>query len=368
MTLKECAARRDLAPERGEFVCLHPKVHSPAQRVTAPICQICRYSDSPPAELRPFPTIELGMALATLGLRLDRQGTCFHLGKELRQEECATCAGRVRIKYYRCEHAAHDETNFNQCRQCPDFEPSLRKGNVRDWAIGVVTAPRSTPTLEGTLQSLAAAGWSEPWLFAEPGSEIPAGFFHLKRSDRGTTLGLWPNWFLGLSELVLRFPSADAYLMCEDDILLTAGLRTWLEQELWPENRLGVVSLFCPGAYRRAAPGWHEVNEGWGLAGAQAFVFPPQAARMLLAHPLALHHRRRGGRSGLFDTDSVVGLWAQLSGLKAITHTPSLVQHVGDSSTSNHGSTDSPFRSASDFLSGTPKLPIGVATTLGEGH
>ena len=53
----------------------------------------------------------------------------------------------------------------------PDFVGDLR-ANFR-WSIGVTTAPRRVATLGRALESLAAAGWDEARLFAEPGSELP---------------------------------------------------------------------------------------------------------------------------------------------------------------------------------------------------
>ena len=51
-------------------------------------------------------------------------------------------------------------------------------------------------------------------------------------SQRPRELGAFPNWYLSLTELVMQDPSADAYFMCQDDILLSAGLRAYLETHL----------------------------------------------------------------------------------------------------------------------------------------
>lgn len=349
MNLPKCTARRELNSDRGDFVCLHPNVEALAQRVTASICRACQFAGTTPSRLREFPTVELGMTLATLGAVVKRDGLCFHLGEFLREEECATCSGRVRIKHYQCNSPAHAETTVAQCGQCPDYEPRLRRSAVRNWAVGVVTAPREEPTLATTLQSLRDAGWPVPRLFVEPETELPSEAVDLPVSLRSERLGLWPNWLLGLTELVLRHPDADAYLMVEDDVLFRRGLRRWLEERLWPLERIGVVSLFCPKTYASDVHGWKEVKEGWGFAGAQALIFPPPSARLLLGDPLVLHHRRRGPRQGNYDTDAVVGLWAELSKLPVLVHSPSLVQHVGNASTSGHGRADGPYRSAVDF-------------------
>jgi hypothetical protein len=53
---------------------------------------------------------------------------CRHLGEAIRQEECPTCTGRVRLKVFAC--ALHDActthkalTNVACCADCLDYQP-----------------------------------------------------------------------------------------------------------------------------------------------------------------------------------------------------------------------------------------------------
>jgi hypothetical protein len=155
---------------------------------------------------------------------------------------------------------------------------------------------------------------------------------------------------VGLAELVQREPYADAYFMCEDDVVFCRNLRPWLERELWPEPRLGVVSLFSAAIHPLAQMGWNRVDAGPALAGAQAYIFPNSAARHLLQHPLPVNHRRRGYHKGLADNDAVVGLWAKLADLPVFLHQPSLAQHIGETSALGHGTLASDARKASCFI------------------
>lgn len=222
---------------------------------------------------------------------------------------------------------------------------------VRTWAVGMTTAPRRTPTLGRTLESLAHAGWDRPRLFAEPGVAIPERFSGLPVTWRDETLGAFPNWLLGLAELVLRTPEADAYLLCQDDVLFSAGLRGYLERTLWPDARAGVVSLHCPSHLSPGRPsGYHALDLGWSAWGAQAYVFPSASALALLADPLPLLHRRCGPRGGLKNVDSLVGLWCRRRGRPYYVHVPSLAQHVGETSTLWAGATTQGRRRASDFV------------------
>ena len=232
---------------------------------------------------------------------------------------------------------------------------------VRTWSVGVTTAPRRKPTLAVTLASLARAGWDRPRLFAEPGAEVPAAFSGLPVSRRDETLGAFPNWLLGLAELVLRDPAADAYLMAQDDVLFSAGLRGYLERTLWPDARCGVVSVHCPSHLSAGLGlGYHALDLGWDAWGAQGYVFSNPSARALLADPLPVLHRRHGPREGLRNVDSLVGLWCRLRGRAYCVHVPSLAQHVGEASTLWPGATTFGRRRAGDFAADVAALPAAA--------
>lgn len=232
---------------------------------------------------------------------------------------------------------------------------------VNHWAVGVTTAPRRKPTLERTLRSLARAGWDRPRLFAEPRTEISSEFENLPITRRDQVLGAFPNWFLALAELVMRQPQAIAYLLCQDDVLFSVGLRSYLEQTLWPDPRAGVISIHCPSHLSRGkSPGYHGLDLGWSAWGAQAYVFSPCAARTFLADPLPLLHRRSGPREGTRNIDSLVGLWCRLRDRPYYIHVPSLAQHIGDTSTLWPGATTRGRRRASDFIDDLDHLQIAA--------
>jgi hypothetical protein len=139
--------------------------------------------------------------------------------------------------------------------------------------------------------------------------------------------------------------------MLQDDVLLTANLRDYLERTLWPRPTVGVVSLYTPSHYSAGKTfGYHEQPCGWNAWGALAYVFPNPAARALLADPLIIEHRRRGPADGLRNIDSVVGLWRQRRNLPYIVHVPSLAQHIGDTSTLWPQATTAGQRRADTFV------------------
>lgn len=231
--------------------------------------------------------------------------------------------------------------------------PAERHGAwVRNWAVGVTTAPRQVPTLDRCLDSLADAGWDRPRLFVDGPVDIPERFASLPRTSREPRVGAWPSYFLALSELLMREPRADAYLLVQDDAIFAAGLgvRDYLEQVLWPGRRPGVVSLFCSRAYTQATPGWVPMRKHWVL-GALAFVFARELAVEFIADLEVVRHRTSRERDGLAGIDWCVGRWSLRRGFPVYFPTPSLVQHIGDTSTIGPGQRALGNRRASWFAS-----------------
>ncbi|MES2789464.1 MAG: hypothetical protein V4719_07570 [Planctomycetota bacterium] len=221
----------------------------------------------------------------------------------------------------------------------------------------MTTAPRRIPTLAESLASVAAAGWSSLRLFAEPGSLIPKEWSHLPVSWRDQVLGAYPNWLMGLQELYLRQPHADAYLMFQDDLLMAADTRRYLEYALWPNPEAGIVSLYCPSHHGNAADaGFHRLDPGWGAWGALAYVFTPESLLGLLSDYRVQCHRRYGRANGLKNIDSVAGEWCLRTGRPYYVHVPSLLQHTGSASTLYTRANASGRRRANDPLSQAPQF------------
>lgn len=203
------------------------------------------------------------------------------------------------------------------------------------WAVGMTTAPRRIPTLERSLASVANAGWSQVRLFAEPNTDLKNRSEHAI-TQRDYVLGAFPNFYLGLSELFLRDPHAQAYLMFQDDVEIAAGARKYLERVLWPQptEQCGIVSLYCPSHHlSNGHAGFQIESAGWDTWGALAYVFSPTSVIAFLTDAHVICHRRRGPADGLKNVDSVAGKWCSRTGWNYYVHTPSLVQHTGRTST-----------------------------------
>lgn len=196
-------------------------------------------------------------------------------------------------------------------------------------AAAVLTAPRPRSTLGRTLASLAAAGWDE-------------ALVHEDRAGAGQLRA----YMTALGRLVEHAPRADAYLVVEDDVVFCRGLRRYLDATLWPGPvaQIALCSPYCPRAYRQTRPGWDDTQSGRGLylAGSQAWVFPPAAARAILAEVAP--------RKSIYYSDREIGRWAKATGRKVWYHTPSLAQHIAvdNSALGNDGVSD--IRLADDFI------------------
>jgi len=201
---------------------------------------------------------------------------------------------------------------------------------IRNWAVGVLTAPRPVPTLERTLSSLRRAGWPDVLVWRNEG--LPPG--------EGNTSA----WRDRLAFLLRKVPDADAYLLSEDDVVYCLDLRHYLQRALWPEDpdKIALCGVFTPEAYAYEEAGWHQQNRGYYLVAAQAWVMPPAAARAVLADLASIHTH--------YGVDRVVGEWAADTNRNVWFHSPSLAQHIGVGNSALGDTLEGPLRTACDFI------------------
>jgi len=234
----------------------------------------------------------------------------------------------------------------------PPFQPVT-------WEVGVTTCPRIRPTLLRTLESLTETGWPRARLFVDGKNEQcqgPLATIQLplnKRypiTDRGDWIGAVSNFTLGLAELYHRNPHADAYLMLQDDVIHTPGVRQWFEQTGFPSGA-SVCSWYCSSKYNSEQPGWFCPPPEKNLIGALTVAFTNESARNFIADKFV--HEYRAGKNcppaiksgGTKHVDSLIGVWGR-QGHKVFCHSPSLAQHIGDTSTMHRGVTNSGQRLA----------------------
>jgi hypothetical protein len=242
--------------------------------------------------------------------------------------------------------------------------PTVRCGSaVSSWAVGVTTSPRKEPTLDRCLHSLIRAGWERPRLFVDGGTQLVDGQTDLPVTYREEKVGAWSNFYLALLELLMRQPDADAYLLVQDDALFYDGqnVREYLESSLWPDSDVAAVSLYCPQPYTRRQPGWYALDGLW-VWGAQAFVFSNSAARQFAVDQQVFEHRWAGWRTDA-QIDVLIGNWARRLGRRVHYPVPSLVQHIGQTSTLWPAGRTTGKRRASWFLGAGSPSPDSLPET-----
>jgi hypothetical protein len=276
---------------------------------------------------------------------------CGYRGAPIEPTVPAEASGTDPEVVYVCHHPKRETTTEENCRRCRDWAelpgpaappleqllplpPVRRGGRIGTWAVGVTTAPRRQETLSWCLDSLSRAGWSSPRLFIDSGADVHPRHSHLPVTLRSPGLGAWPNYYLSLAELMMREPAADAYLMVQDDSIFydREDLSAYLQAALWPDEPVAAVSLYCPQVYTQPEAGWHRRADLW-VYGALAFLFPRESAKRFIADRTVLEHRWSQRNEGRAQIDLTIGQWAQRSDLPIYYPTPSLVQHIGDTST-----------------------------------
>jgi hypothetical protein len=213
--------------------------------------------------------------------------------------------------------------------------PRLRTGpRVGTWAIGVTTSPRIHPTLDECLDSIIQAGWARPQLFIDGPVRIADRHASLPTTYRTERVGAWPNYYLALAELMLRQPRADAFAVVQDDAVFYhhESLTRYLERVLWPSREPCLVSLYSCADDQARHNGWHP-NHGLAVSGPVTLLFPAVIAKAFLTDFAVLERRWHPDEKVATTLGDLITTWANRQGIATWFPTPSLVRHIGDTST-----------------------------------
>jgi len=316
--LQPCQSRRDLRPDQDQYFCAHPRVFSRGNVVTSHFCRGCILRTKPPKQFRPFMPPPA----------MVHKGLCFYLGEQRGLRKCESCRGEVKLKVFGCRHPLHEETTVNDCKHCGDYEPRLAPGGISSWAVGVVAGADQGQTLPRCLAGLAAAGWDSPHVFLDREVELPSEFAHLPTTRCSIQLAAWPGWFLGLSELIVQQPTADAYLLLPGDVALCRNLRAFLQHDLWPAEAVGAVALDAAASREGETDTPQIIQVDVPLQDATTYILPSAAARSLLSVAAAANHRRWGNYQNLLSIDQLLRSWSQHTELPLFAYTRALARHV----------------------------------------
>ncbi|WP_156514388.1 hypothetical protein [Planctomyces sp. SH-PL14] len=201
------------------------------------------------------------------------------------------------------------------------------------WFVGIRTAPRQEPTLQRCVASIVAAGWT-PTIFAEPGTDL-SGLEELPIVQRPQRLGVWHNWYDLLKGALTG--TAEQILTFEDDAIMVPGAREFVERSgVLAEPRLGFASLYTSKVYHQETAGWHRVEAERLFWGSVALAMPRSSVEKFVKHRIAMGWKGIKGNQvapDIWGGDVCVARVCHDLGLSKWVHSPSLCQHVGDTST-----------------------------------
>lgn len=226
-----------------------------------------------------------------------------------------------------------------------------------DWYVAVTTAPRQDPSTQQCLDSIAACGWN-PTVFAEPGSLVVEGYKYVHNSAR---LGAFHNWLQTMREALKS--GAEYILSAQDDSLFHPDSKQLIEQLMWPNNRIGFISLYTAKHYSQNLSGEMKpigLNRliTSSLWGACALVFPRYAVEQILDHPLTnnwtgippkgisdsdkrkLLQEKKDKPYLIQNVDTLIGQVLNGIGLEMWCVDPSPVQHIAIYSSIGHANSN----------------------------
>lgn len=306
---------------------------------------------------------------------------CPSRGGVLRESPCDYCALRdLKLQVRSCDkHGScldaddprHRVRGVKKCQECNDYphpKPVPLKQDPIKWAYGVMTVRERQGVdglLEQTLQSLAKAGFESPRLFIDDpysGSDYELGYPHTNRTPR---IRPWGNMILALWELVLRHPDAQRYALFQDDIVVSAGLRGYLDAVTvqWPHR--GYLNLYTVPANQELLPdlghvGWYRSNQRG--KGALALVFDPEGIDTLLSSRHLTTKARGPAPRNFKSIDGGVIQAMRDARWFEYVHNPSLVQHAGGGHTTlsnkNHALATTFMGESYNLMDLLPMIPI----------
>ena len=187
-----------------------------------------------------------------------------------------------------------------------------------EWAVGVLTAPRKGGQnhLPETLASMAAAGWPDPLVFAEPGAVVPDGVRVHRWPYLMGCLGAGIN-AVGIMHGAYENRRVQAFLLVEDDVRMAPGTRRYLDDHvLWPPDAmLAGLNLFLSSRDANGPAQWLPLTNPWG---GQALLFRRDTLGLFLQDPAARNNRHsdnpaKSGNGDLSGLDIAVQRWARRS-------------------------------------------------------
>ncbi len=214
------------------------------------------------------------------------------------------------------------------------------------FSVGITTAPRGIAYIGQSLSSYFDA-WGDtaptPHVFTEPDSPKYLNrskvFEHHNDKTYGCVLNWWKmaNWLMDETET--------PYIMtCEDDILWGVGVKERVSKLLdvllkgykpLPLEKIGFISPYCAKYNAPKEKGWRParyLKSGW--CGCLCMIFPRMSLAKVLRDKDRFLEYTTLPQKGLVHLDYAIGqILAFDEGMTIVTHSPTLITHLGECST-----------------------------------
>jgi hypothetical protein len=112
--------------------------------------------------------------------------------------------------------------------------------------------------------------------------------------------------------------------------------------------------LYCCLDDSGRQPGWREVP-GLPVSGPLALVFPVEIAKSFVTDFAVFEHRWQPDETAATSLGDLIATWSLRHGISTWYPTPSLVQHIGETSTLWRGARASGTRRAGRFAADPPE-------------
>jgi hypothetical protein len=194
--------------------------------------------------------------------------------------------------------------------------------------LGIRWYPRKVETIQ---QSLKSIGNVDLTICPDFDSKPPVNGHNVVHL--GGNVGCFKHYYRCLEHLTQS--DADIVGVFSDDMLY---VRNWHNKAIQHMGKdVGFVSCFVPKGlahrytWRR---GVHELNKGWAASWGGGYLFKREVAIELLQHPFMLNHRDNYKANQQIDHAIPEAIYQM--GLKQLYIVPSLMNHIGKSSTIGH--------------------------------
>ena len=198
--------------------------------------------------------------------------------------------------------------------------------------VAIISAPRKAETLSQSYRSAIDAGFKDIKVFGEPGT-IPVGLFH----ENEVRYGAFKNFHQALSYLVECGESPYVVILSDDIVYCKNAYAIVLKAlEEHADKPLGYYGLFTSGHdadYVGVTEGWNETKAGWDCWGG-LFIMKKDVAKRMIQQPFYQNHLKNYKANQ--QIDACVSETLKRMGLPMYIHSPSLAQHIGQSSTLGH--------------------------------